>query len=280
MNRYVPYEQVEAIFANQPKADYPHYANNIVQFPPVSQKYNYAYPNGSIVETSLTKPVKVVVESMHYLGKEPKRVIDLGCEGGRHALYLAMHGHHVTAIDSDADNLEYTREAARGLGIPNQNFVPIHAKIEDYSPEGKYDGVYATMILHFLGKVSIGKAVRNIHDMTSTGGINVVSAYGQDNPADERTVRKIQHMFEPNELSSYYNGRQWGIKHYWEGAANNIVGRNTRTKPVALIADVVELIAQKSMSFEQRVRGATGVDAEYWRRADPEYFDTLLELYG
>ena len=49
-----------------------------------------------------------------------KRVLDLGCGVGRHALLLAEHGFDVEAIDGSPAGLAVVREAARGTRLAGE----------------------------------------------------------------------------------------------------------------------------------------------------------------
>jgi SAM-dependent methyltransferase len=44
--------------------------------------------------------------------------LDLACGAGRHALLLATHGYHVTAVDASAAALDVIEKRARSAGIP------------------------------------------------------------------------------------------------------------------------------------------------------------------
>ena len=53
----------------------------------------------------------------------PGRALDLACGAGRHAVYLAQLGWHVTAVDSSRAAISRVRERAEGL--------PIDARVAD-----------------------------------------------------------------------------------------------------------------------------------------------------
>ena len=49
-----------------------------------------------------------VVHAFQHTGPEsPLRVLDLGCGGGRNTLYMALKGHHVTAVDHNPSSRRF-----------------------------------------------------------------------------------------------------------------------------------------------------------------------------
>jgi tellurite methyltransferase len=68
-------------------------------------------------------PEPLLVEAAEWL--PPGRALDLACGPGRHALYLAKLGWHVTAVDASAVALDLLRRNARDLPIEVQ-----HADLE------------------------------------------------------------------------------------------------------------------------------------------------------
>jgi SAM-dependent methyltransferase len=66
---------------------------------------------------------------------EPGRVIDLGCGRGRHAIWLAERGWHVTAVDFSDFGLAFGKDAAGELPIEW-----VEADLREYEPaRGAYD---------------------------------------------------------------------------------------------------------------------------------------------
>ena len=57
-----------------------------------------------------------ILPDLHARGA--RRVLDLGCGVGRHALLLAEHGFDVEAINGSPAGLAVVREAAAARGLP------------------------------------------------------------------------------------------------------------------------------------------------------------------
>lgn len=60
-------------------------------------------------------PDPLLIESAELL--PPGRALDLACGAGRHTLYLAKLGWHVTAVDASAVALDLLRRNAKGLPV-------------------------------------------------------------------------------------------------------------------------------------------------------------------
>jgi len=78
--------------------------------------------------------------------RDAKRVLDLGCGVGRHALLLAEHGFAVEAIDGSPTGLGVLRDcaAARGLSLG------LHEGLADALPfpDGNFDYVLSWNVIH------------------------------------------------------------------------------------------------------------------------------------
>jgi tellurite methyltransferase len=72
--------------------------------------------------------VVAILPELHARGA--RRVLDLGCGVGRHALLLAEHGFDVEAIDGSLAGLAVARETAAARGLP----VSLHQGLADALP--------------------------------------------------------------------------------------------------------------------------------------------------
>lgn len=86
---------------------------------------------------------------MNWLGDvRGLRVLDLGCGAGEAAVYFALRGAEVTAVDLSADMLEVARRVARRYGVTvrcrQQN-----AELLDFG-DGSFDVIYAANLLHHV----------------------------------------------------------------------------------------------------------------------------------
>jgi SAM-dependent methyltransferase len=67
-------------------------------------------------------------------GLDGRRVLDVGCGGGRLSLWLAQRAGSVVGVDRDAEALDYARRQAEAAGMSNVVFVEMDADRAEYVP--------------------------------------------------------------------------------------------------------------------------------------------------
>lgn len=200
----------------------------------------------------------------------PKKILDLGCNYGNHALYLAESGHSVVGIDMDL-------KAARIAGFFGRLWeADCNFAVGDIARpmlKGQFDVVMSTITLHQLGdKEKVYTALEYMQSLTKPGGINAVLGYAAKPGELSQPTRN--YMFEPEELKNLYLTEDWAIEYYQE-----------EFKPVTTykgqerVSSRSEIIAVKP-GVESKIGSVAlaGMDAEYWRRADPEYYEMMVQL--
>lgn len=68
-----------------------------------------------------------------------KRLLDLACGDGRHAIALATRGHQLTAIDRSSDNAAAVREQAAAAGV---TLDVVHGDMRSLPALSQLDGAY------------------------------------------------------------------------------------------------------------------------------------------
>jgi SAM-dependent methyltransferase len=91
-------------------------------------------------------PSEVLVAEMSAL--PPGFALDLACGQGRHAIWLATHGWHVTAVDFSAVALDKGRELARQDGVACEW---VAADLMEYAPVPKAYDLVVISYLHVPG---------------------------------------------------------------------------------------------------------------------------------
>lgn len=243
MKQYLGAETGADMIQQLSTIDYPTCAYNLENYPLVADFYSQE--RQKVITTA--PPSKLIGEAVVHFGREPKNIIDIGCGTGLAALYLATQGHYVTAIDERADMVEMARERARELNIPSRNFTPEVADLRSLSTADKYQGVISEMVLHFLEEADAKAAVATIQGMTVKDGLNVISAYTDDNPEDERSRREVKYMFEAGELSRLYM-RGWQRLRDGEGYSGKLLERSYGPGKDVLIATIAEIVARKTVA--------------------------------
>lgn len=158
----------------------------------------------------ILEPRDIVYDLLKY--KTSGTVLDLGAGFGRHALFLADKGFEVTAVEIEKDRLERIESQAEKLGV---RIPTIQSDVAQFVPDGSYDVILSTMVLHFLGKDGVRQAITTMQSHTNSEGLNVVSAYTNENPTGLRP-----YLFASGELKKLYEG--WEILEYEEALGDEI----------------------------------------------------------
>lgn len=96
-----------------------------------------------------------------------KRVLDLGCGSGEHALYLQNLGCTVTAIDLSESMVQLAKEkgvAAEVMDIENLTFPP-----------NSFDGIWSVTSLLHIPKKHIDVVIKKLHGLLANNGILYIS---------------------------------------------------------------------------------------------------------
>lgn len=153
------------------------------------------------------QPNKFITRLINYVPSGD--LLDLGAGPGRHSAFAAKHGFDVTAVEPDAKLCGVLREIS-GIEV-------IEADMASYHPGKQFDVVICAMVLHFLSKAEVDQAIGFMHQTTKPGGINVISAYTNQNATDFMATNPYGdhgYLLKPGELKSCYEG--WEILEYEE----------------------------------------------------------------
>lgn len=156
----------------------------------------------------LTRPHSEVVAAA---GEIPAgKALDLGCGGGRNALYLALKGFDVTAWDKNAVAIAELNRIIDAEGLSN-----IRATVQDLNSlrfQGDYDFILSTVVMMFLQPAAIPSIIQDMQAATVSSGHNLIVA-AMDTP-DFPCPLPFPFAFKPDELKNYY--REWQIVKYNE----------------------------------------------------------------
>ena len=150
----------------------------------------------------------------------PARALDLACGPGRHAIYLARLGWHVTAVDSSAVAIGRLRANAAGL--------PIDARLADLE-RGEFaiaPNAYQLICdFHYLQRDLFPQIRAGVHP----GGI-FAGAIHLLQEGCSATPCNPDFLLHPGELRSLFDG--WKVVFYSEAGESRRV-RNTRITEVS-----------------------------------------------
>lgn len=102
-------------------------------------------------------------------GAGRRRVLDLGCGAGRHAVFLAREGFETYACDLSERGLAETRARAAAAGL---TIATVHCAADDLSafPDAFFDGVIAIGVLYHLPEAAVERAVAEVRRVLRPAG--------------------------------------------------------------------------------------------------------------
>jgi SAM-dependent methyltransferase len=168
-------------------------------------------------EHATSQPSDLLVKAAGNL--KPGRALDLACGAGRHALYLAEHGWHVTAVDSSrvAIGILKNRANERGL-IVDARIADLELEEFEIEPDA-YDLV---CVFYYLQR-DIFPAIR---DGIKEGGACIAAIHMVDESPNVKPMNP-NFLLHSGELQEYF--RDWEIVHYHETDARDTdPGKHTR----------------------------------------------------
>ncbi len=198
----------------------------------------YCQPQDYYVKKYLMSAVhSSVVEVVQHI--HSGTALDVGCGGGRNALFLQQQGFSVNAFDKNPNSIGNLQNIIAQESLPN-----IQAYIDDalsFKWQDKYDLIISTVVFMFLPEEGIAELIKNMQQHTQSGGYNLIvcALDSEDYPLAEQNV-PFAFGFKPNELKNHYNG--WYIKQYNEDIGH-LHKVDANGNPIAL--RFATLIAQK-----------------------------------
>lgn len=146
------------------------------------------------------------------------RTLDVGCCHGRNALYLALKGYTVDALDISTEALMAVQTAAQAEGWQQR----VHVQLCDLNRaaqgqvvlEGSYDLVLCTVVLMFVQRAAVRPIIEQMQAATVPGGRNLIVC-AMDTP-DAPCTQPFAFTFAPGELSDLYRQAGWELCKYNE----------------------------------------------------------------
>jgi SAM-dependent methyltransferase len=126
------------------------------------------------------------------------RAMDLACGSGREAVWLALAGYEVEAIDVLPDALERAEDLARRSGV-RLTTIRQDLRRSPALPQARYDLV---TVLRFLHRPLLSA----IRESVAPGGFVVYEAFHRRDAAKGRRPLKDDHTLEDGELAAAFAG--------------------------------------------------------------------------
>ena len=141
---------------------------------------------------------------------KPGRALDIACGVGRHAIFLAEHGWHVTAVDSSRAGIEILQQRAREAGVPVEVRVADLEAGEFHIEAGTYDLI---CVFYYLQR----NLFSPIRSGVKPGGTVVAAIHLNDGKEDAKPANPA-FLIEPGELKRLF--ADWEITYYREGESD------------------------------------------------------------
>lgn len=144
------------------------------------------------------------------------RALDVACGPGRHALYLAQLGWHVTAVDYSSDAIDQLRTQSANLLIDARL-----ADLEKHEFIIAPDTYQLICNFHYLQRDLFPHIRAGVHP----GGLFVGAIHLVQEGCDAKP-RNPAFLLQPGELRSFFDG--WKVVFYSEGSESERARRRAR----------------------------------------------------
>lgn len=143
-----------------------------------------------------------------------KKILDLGCGSGRHAVYLAKHGFEVYGIDISPKGIEITKIWLKKEKLKADLKVGDIYKKLPY-PNNFFDALISTQTLHHNRINKIRKLIKEIERILKTNGLIfiTVSKRGVKKLIPKEKMWKIKFIAPRTFIPLSHDEK--GVIHYW-----------------------------------------------------------------
>lgn len=145
------------------------------------------------------------------------RALDVGCGRGRNALYLALQGWQVDALEQSPQALEILADIAAQENLQTRlrlQQVDLNHAATQTIVQGQYDLIICTVVLMFLQPEAIAALLAQMQAATAPGGYNLIVC-AMDS-ADYPCTQPFPFTFQKGELRNFYESQGWALPKYNE----------------------------------------------------------------
>jgi cyclopropane fatty-acyl-phospholipid synthase-like methyltransferase len=124
----------------------------------------------SVKQSRLIYPTESVIRFIRssFSSNSNANLLDLGCGSGRHMLYAAREGYHVSGLDLSLESVQMTKELLDTYGYSGE---VVQGSLTDVPfNNDTFDGIVCYGVLLYLKRNDIIKAVQEIHRLLKAGG--------------------------------------------------------------------------------------------------------------
>lgn len=122
--------------------------------------------------------------------KKVSMFLDLGCGGGRDAVYFAKKGMQVMALDNFKSEKQQAKLKKVGIEFINSNIEDINLKANSF------DVIYAHLSLHYFDGKTTTNIFKNLHKLLKSGGYLFVKCKSTGDPLFGKGKRIEENFYE------------------------------------------------------------------------------------
>ena len=131
---------------------------------------------------NMSEPPRLLIDAVDSNMIEPCRVIDLGCGAGNYAVWLALKGFDVTAVDLSRQAIRHAEALAARHDVTCRFVVADLLGDRSELPEG-FDLAIDWEVLHHIFPQDRSVFVRNVRFMLNPGGKYLSVCFSEADPA-------------------------------------------------------------------------------------------------
>lgn len=200
------------------------------------------------------------------------RVVDLGCDTGRHSIFLAGQGHRVVGVDINPSAIKTCDDLVRHYGGPGVSHSALVGDITTPLLLGRtFDAVICTYVLQDLSPDDARAALRTVQRLTGDGGLSLVATY-IGNPVQERMWGRT--LLRDGESALTFENAGWTIESHVRhgGPLISANGRLADSWPRSVV-----LARKPGETAKQQAPSNEFLDR--LRKTDPEAYEDVVD-YG
>ena len=136
----------------------------------------------------------------NFFNDKKLNIIELGSGNCRDAIFLARHGHYVTAIDQSTAAIDIEKESLHAGVVQNLNLKVLDFIREDYTQYEEIDVFYSRFTMHSITKEDEALLLPNVYSTLTGGGLFCIEArtvkdplFGVGKPCGENTFITDNH---------------------------------------------------------------------------------------
>ena len=173
--------------------------------PANTAKWDLRYLHGEHTIKEPSPPLRKAIKNL-----KPGRALDIACGVGRHAIFLAELGWHVTAVDSSGVGIEILQQRAREAGVTVEARVADLESDEFHIGPGTYDLI---CVFYYLQRDLFSPLRAGV----KPGGTVVAAIHLNDGKEDAKPANPA-FLLNPGELKQLF--ADWEITYYREGESD------------------------------------------------------------